>query len=72
MEHISENISEDVIHIAAPEMIFLITAARSAGTVGPPESAARPAVASATETRARIAVSCAGSGAVWSKAAWPN
>ena len=56
IKDISKNISEDVIHIAALEMIFLITAARSAGTIGPPESAARPA-----EPGARIAVSCAGS-----------
>ena len=57
MEHISENISEDVIHIAALEMIFLI-AALSAGTVSPPESAGTRA----SESRAGIAVSCAGSG----------
>ena len=42
-------------------MIFLIAAVRSAGTVGPPESAARSAIACAAEPRARIAVACAGS-----------
>ena len=56
IEDIPENISEDVVHIAAFEMIFLIPAVRSAGTVGPPESAARPA-----GSRACTAVACTGS-----------